>query len=950
MSSGIGRVRSPSFRQAEDTTRAAPGQFGEGVAQALGSLSQNLGSVAPALAAYAKRQEKTENFVVQRDFVRWSNEQRRAQVEELRSAGPGGLGLTNTTNERVEQQNKEFLATVPDRLKPKYEAILAEFGGTQRNTAFAKEIELGDELFKRGIEQTVEEQAGEIAAGNTTFNEAVLNVEETIEGSDLPEVEKEALRVSSTQLLSKADFRHETTVAVAVGLPVRPPVGKDVVLSGLGPQERGALNAISIPESGGNYFIRYNGPKSKGAKFTDVSDHPRVYVATGTGEVSSAAGRYQFTAETWDEVAQELDLGDFSPANQDKAAAHLARKRYNATRSAGELKFDAMLMSGIPENIVAVKRALTPTWAGLGNLSDEDFVKVVQGETGIRGGGTGTPSQPDIWTDPQYASLTYDQKYALFQDAARQEKTRMTTEAKALKLAHTTEFNSAILGVADGTVGEGNEEALRAKGTIKTPTELKQFRAAVEAKRTEVDTRAEVGEKLDSESYVFTATDNLAMNKYVGKAGLAALGEMSDDYLLNGFNPLVNRLGYIPGDSAATLMAMAETGQPAQQQFAFNVLGNFYSIAPEMLERSPGLTNDFLKDVGMYSVMKRLKSPEEMVEFLNLMKDPKFAGQRRELMDEGLKAYRNKDTGVTQSDLTEAFSTGFVPFFREPEAPLTTQQILLLQAEAETLFAEGWLMNQDRDLALEYTTTQLRRHWGVTEVGGEKRLMRNGPARYYNTINGSREWIDFQVREELGMNSDEVFSLVADDQTVLEGNAAKEKNQGTNASYKIARRNSREEGSQWTLMLAADGASPLRIAFDEQATNIVEGQQWIVSYENLQRKIENRGDLLIRAPANKRAPGKLSPEQKVLVDELEVLTNSAEAMRNSRQLTQGDTSLQGRLLRDMENEAQGLYERTQGVEPVTPVAAALFRRTEEYYNNLLETIRQRGGKQPGEVN
>lgn len=51
-------------------------------------------------------------------------------------------------------------------------------------------------------------------------------------------------------------------------------------------------------------------------------DHPRE-VRTANGIPSSAAGAYQFLTKTWDWIRKELDLPDFSPASQDKAAIFL---------------------------------------------------------------------------------------------------------------------------------------------------------------------------------------------------------------------------------------------------------------------------------------------------------------------------------------------------------------------------------------------------------------------------------------------------------------------------------------------------------------------------------------------------------------------------------------------------------------------------------------------------
>ena len=54
--------------------------------------------------------------------------------------------------------------------------------------------------------------------------------------------------------------------------------------------------------------------------------HPNIK-NFANGITSTAAGAYQFLYSTWSELAADLNLSDFSPANQDKGAIELIRQR-----------------------------------------------------------------------------------------------------------------------------------------------------------------------------------------------------------------------------------------------------------------------------------------------------------------------------------------------------------------------------------------------------------------------------------------------------------------------------------------------------------------------------------------------------------------------------------------------------------------------------------------------
>lgn len=68
-----------------------------------------------------------------------------------------------------------------------------------------------------------------------------------------------------------------------------------------------------------------------GTLFGSFADHPRqsFQFTNKAGKTlrTTAAGRYQFLIRTWDALAKQLDLPDFGPESQDRAAIELIRQR-----------------------------------------------------------------------------------------------------------------------------------------------------------------------------------------------------------------------------------------------------------------------------------------------------------------------------------------------------------------------------------------------------------------------------------------------------------------------------------------------------------------------------------------------------------------------------------------------------------------------------------------------
>jgi len=148
----------------------------------------------------------------------------------------------------------------------------------------------------------------------------------------------------------------------------------------LSPRTKALLTDIAGGESGGQYNVMYGG-----STFSSYADHPNIphLITSGpnVGKYSTAAGKYQFTHETWKEAQKALGLKDFSPASQDKAAMWVAARDY-LSRTGRDLNKD--LQSNDPHTLAMIGRALAPTWTSLpggieSSQSSQHFVSSLTG-------------------------------------------------------------------------------------------------------------------------------------------------------------------------------------------------------------------------------------------------------------------------------------------------------------------------------------------------------------------------------------------------------------------------------------------------------------------------------------------------------------------------------------------------------------------------------------------
>jgi len=123
--------------------------------------------------------------------------------------------------------------------------------------------------------------------------------------------------------------------------------------------QKALLDAIADVESGGKWNVIVGGKT-----FNNYDDHPRVVGVVTEHGPSTAAGRYQIVATTYDDEAKRLGLKGFSPDVQDVIALNLAERNYKEATGRDIYKDLESGRADDVRRVLAGKGAAT-TWQGL---------------------------------------------------------------------------------------------------------------------------------------------------------------------------------------------------------------------------------------------------------------------------------------------------------------------------------------------------------------------------------------------------------------------------------------------------------------------------------------------------------------------------------------------------------------------------------------------------------
>lgn len=348
-------------------------------------------------------------------------------------------------------EGAEFAHGASDLINARVQEVQSKYGDDPKLKA---------EAIASAKQEALKTQLMTIGARDPSRALQILDKNRAIAGDDYPSlVEHFRGRADQQDGIAAADRK----IAEQAAKPARPALSDEVAAEVKGdrksgvtnpaipPEGRALLDHIASTESGGRYDVRYGGGQDK--TFQGYGDHPRIAepITSGpdVGKTSTAAGRYQFIAPTWDAEKQKLELTDFSPANQDAAAWDLAQTEYKAKTGKDLL---TVLKSGDQAAISDVPRQLSGQWSSLpggrqpagggGSSSPPTIDSIVQRETALK---QQILTDPEMIARPQMQSAALNRVNEIYQlqtaNLADSERQQRIAEQQKKQVSEDTENN-----------------------------------------------------------------------------------------------------------------------------------------------------------------------------------------------------------------------------------------------------------------------------------------------------------------------------------------------------------------------------------------------------------------------------------------------------------------------------------------------------------------------------
>lgn len=683
---------------------------GDPVGAALEQSGNKLAVVAAHYQDRVAQQERFQSLIQFDEFgAQMTGEAEKAKTEMK----PGAMGLHDTLVQTYDTRSKEWLAGIPESQRPEFEARIRAKREAFSVGAARLENDESTRYQTDNIGKRLETaKQGVLQGGPAAVDPFHKDIEEMINASTLPPVQKDALRKSLKPTLEVAGFLAlppEDQARVAKGW------GIDRGFSGTAADRTMQLLRDKEGFKPSTYWDVNADRVGYGSDTITAADGTVRKVKQGDTVSRADAERdlARRTAESLDSVKRSIGDDAFAKLHPNQQAA-LGSVTYN--------------YGSLPASVVAAAKtgdteAIARSIEGLQGHNDGVNKARRLSEAALARSTTDGPVQGVYQPDARFDNVPADQRLQLAGRAEIAINKKLAAESTAATQAYNDQLNNLRLGVVDGRAGMADVEKGRRDGWLKDAGDILgvTHQIAVRDKGL-ADTQA-FGAAMANPAFSWNPVDKA--HKDIAEAGFVSLGGN-----MQALQTIAEKTGIVPASAAVALQGAmfspdAKKVEDALQTTANLVAGRHPDIfagatGGDKLTEAANTFRHYVYDRGMTAGEATKRIMEERTPEYQTKVKAKLKGDD---VNEAVKK------NLSVNDIRSAFDPSFLGLAPNPALTFNPEMRVRAMGDYEEIFREKFLANGDVTLSKTLALEDMKKTWGVTTVNGSKTVMKYPPER-----------------------------------------------------------------------------------------------------------------------------------------------------------------------------------------------------------------------------
>lgn len=198
---------------------------------------------------------------------------------------------------------------------------------------------------------------------------------------------------------------------------------------------------------------------------------------------------------------------------------------------------------------------------------------------------------------------------------------------------------------------------------------------------------------------------------------------------------LADKISYIPRDAFSTLRGMAINGTPEDRTYAYQIFGRLMRERPGALKISggDGFNKELVDEIETYNTMVlHIGIPEDQaIARIDEMRTSDFKAMQQSRKKDAEEVVKE----LTVDDITKEYKDWFG--YRRPAAGGSDRRASFMLDAYRDAVRYHYTRTGDPELAKQVAINELTKHYKVSSITGNRRLMRNRPEDYYPLIQTS---------------------------------------------------------------------------------------------------------------------------------------------------------------------------------------------------------------------